>query len=563
MRAPVGLCRVTVPDVLRTGGSAAVSKRLQTFFTARLSSGKDYWVEVAGTRLTVYKSQLDRHEKARLQLTDAEIKRVQERKSAKGGKFVIDVEIGGQVTSLTFELQKLQDKRSFADWIDTIQQAITKKRSRRSGHELWRRLAARIPLVCQMQRHWGDIHSLYGEQGSVYEEQTMPRCMRHPDSSFSRLWDLMQIILLILVCWYVPLRMSFDIEVSDIAAPHHQLTRSRPTPPNAFLTVEERLVSSLPQVDLWSVEFFVDLFTDIYFICDVFVNFRTAYFDDARGVLVSDPQTIAKEYAKSWLVIDVVSCLPVGYLTYFECNWDKVRCNSDEEDAGGSNLRALKVLRLLRLGKMLRLAKFSRMLKKYDNIAVLKPIMSVASVLGMVFLAAHLLSCLWFAISADQEMYDDKTGKLLMTNESGVLEVVKIKGWKNQVEEVWWGPGGETAGPMTRYITSMYGVFNGLENAYTDFEKVIAILSELVVGSLIYGGLAAVLTDQLTQMGEESREFNSKYKALKVWMQDRGLKKSYINKVLNYFSHKYKNNVAFDQEEILDELPPALGASLM
>jgi hypothetical protein len=528
VRAPVGLCRVTVPDVLRTGGSVAVSKRLQTFFTARLSSGKDYWVEVAGTRLTVYKSQLDRHEKARLQLTDTEVKRVQERKSAKGGKFVIDVEIGGQVTSLTFELQKLQDKRSFADWIDTIQQAINKKRSRRSGHELWRRLAARIPLVVQMQRHWGDVHSLYGEQGSVYEEQTMPRCMRHPDSSFSRLWDLMQIILLIQVCWYVPLRMSFDIEV-----------------------------------DLWSVEFFVDLFTDIYFICDVFVNFRTAYFDDARGVLVSDPQTIAKEYAKSWLVIDVVSCLPVGYLTYFECNWDMAKCNSDEEDVGGSNLRALKVLRLLRLGKMLRLAKFSRMLKKYDNIAELKVIIAIASVLGMVFLAAHLLSCLWFAISADQEMYDDKTGKLLMTNESGVLEVVKIKGWKNQVEEVWWGPGGETAGPMTRYITSMYGVFNGLENAYTDFEKVIAILSELVVGSLIYGGLAAVLTDQLTQKGEESREFNTKYKALKAWMEDRGLKKSYSNKVLNYFSHKYKNNVAFDQEEILDELPPALGASLM
>eukprot|EP01049_Picozoa_sp_SAG25_P019341 SAG25_NODE_6030_length_595_cov_1.012097_1_plen_98_part_10 len=96
-------------------------------------------------------------------------------------------------------------------------------------------------------------------------------------------------------------------------------------------------------------------------------------------------------------------------------------------------------------------------------------------------------------------------------------------------------------GPRWRNRRAMYGVFNALENAYTDFEKVIGILSELVVGSLIYGGLAAVLTDQLTQKGEESREFNTKYKALKAWMEDRGLKKSYSNKVLNYFSHKYKN----------------------
>ena len=57
----------------------------------------------------------------------------------------------------------------------------------------------------------------------------------------------------------------------------------------------------------------------------------------------------------------------------------------------------------------------------------------------------------------------------------------------------WWGVAGMNATLKTRYVTSMYGIFNALENGFTDSEKVFGIIAELIVGSVIYGGLAAVL----------------------------------------------------------------------
>ena len=106
-------------------------------------------------------------------------------------------------------------------------------------------------------------------------------------------------------------------------------------------------------------------------------------------------------------------------------------------------------------------------------------------------------------------------------------------------------------------------IFNGLENGNTDTEKYFAIFSELIVSSLIYGGMAAILTESLTEANEAEKDFNDRFSALKAWMTERRLQKSYINKVLNYYSNKYKDSVIFDQAVLLKELPPAMVASLM
>ena len=150
----------------------------------------------------------------------------------------------------------------------------------------------------------------------------------------------------------------------------------------------------------------------------------------------------------------------------------------------------------------------------------------------------------------------------------------------------WWGEGGKTAPFGTRYVTSMYGIFNGLENGFTDNEKYFAIFSELIVSSLICklcssffpaflsnaerwwcpgadGGMAAIMTESLVEQNDAEKEFNERFAALKAWMTERRLQKSYINKVLNYYSNKYKDSVIFDQAELLKELPPAMATSLM
>eukprot|EP01048_Picozoa_sp_COSAG05_P020826 COSAG05_NODE_3659_length_1923_cov_563.266447_1_plen_95_part_00 len=75
-----------------------------------------------------------------------------------------------------------------------------------------------------------------------------------------------------------------------------------------------------------------------------------------------------------------------------------------------------------------------------------------------------------------------------------------MKGWVAVYadEEDWWGAKGLKTDLGTRYATSMYLIFNGLENGFTNSEKYFAIFSELIVSSLIYGGMAALMTESLT-----------------------------------------------------------------
>jgi hypothetical protein len=49
---------------------------------------------------------------------------------------------------------------------------------------------------------------------------------------------------------------------------------------------------------------------DVYFIVDIGMNFRTAYFDN-RGMIVIDKVRIAKEYLRTWFIIDFVTCVSI------------------------------------------------------------------------------------------------------------------------------------------------------------------------------------------------------------------------------------------------------------
>eukprot|EP01050_Picozoa_sp_SAG11_P010794 SAG11_NODE_1102_length_5866_cov_2.173574_7_plen_118_part_00 len=95
-------------------------------------------------------------------------------------------------------------------------------------------------------QEWGEFHNLYSSvQVSYYEQTPLPPNIRDPDSTQSGMWDLLGLLLLICVSVLVPLRTSFDVEV-----------------------------------ELFSFAWFFDLFTDLYFVADLFLNFFTAYIDN-------------------------------------------------------------------------------------------------------------------------------------------------------------------------------------------------------------------------------------------------------------------------------------------
>ena len=67
--------------------------------------------------------------------------------------------------------------------------------------------------------------------------------------------------------------------------------------------------------------FTFEIFTDISFIIDIFVNFFSAFENEESGVLVYKLQDIIIYYLKGWFFIDLISSFPLDYiLEYFILN---------------------------------------------------------------------------------------------------------------------------------------------------------------------------------------------------------------------------------------------------
>ena len=92
-------------------------------------------------------------------------------------------------------------------------------------------------------------------------------------------------------------------------------------------------------VILWSGWFWFDAFTDAYFVADIFVSFRTAFYN-VHGELVVDSALVKRNYLQTWFPVDIAACLPFHYI------------NFAFESEGDSSTRIIKLLRMLRLLKL-------------------------------------------------------------------------------------------------------------------------------------------------------------------------------------------------------------------
>ena len=211
----------------------------------------------------------------------------------------------GEVTFDMFKnwLIDSKDGRSWYDFLILPESAVFAMRRKATSDKLlppsgspadeWRRLSVLMKLLDEATLLWGLPTDMYGvsEKAAVIEgkpgelspaelekEAMAMRCFLHPNMPIRTFWDIAQVILLLYLLITVPLRVAFDVTI-----------------------------------EIGTAAFWFDVFVDLYFIVDIVFNFRTAYFDK-RGIIVIDRTMIAKEYARSWLLIDVVTCLPINYI---------------------------------------------------------------------------------------------------------------------------------------------------------------------------------------------------------------------------------------------------------
>jgi len=338
-----------------------------------------------------------------------------------------------------------------------------------------------------------------------------PACVR-----FRKYWDFVQVFVLIYIALAVPYRTGFGIDI----------------PPYTF----------------W---FWWEAVCDVYFVFDIFLNFRTAYRTE-EGELVIDPKEIRKNYLSSWFGIDVLACFPLTYIELIIAS----------EGGMGAKLKAMKITRLLRLAKMLRLAKLIKIVKQIDeNYAGVWTISKLSSLIMIILYVSHLFSCMWYFAGSENQ---------ILANGEQVYGWVHSLGFDptvNYTEEggAMWPADAWSTPYLDAYyyaITTLTTVGYGDRTPTTDLEKMFSIITELA-GGITFGILAGTLSAMVTESGAADQRAEEQLEALKTFMVSKRVNKGLRRQIQDQMEYFYKTKSVFDEGEIVEKLPPKFKKTLL
>lgn len=150
----------------------------------------------------------------------------------------------------------------------------------------------------------------------------------------------------------------------------------------------------------------LDIFIDVFFLTDVVLGFCTTYVHD-NGAEEFDLGKIAKNYLKTWFVIDVAISLPYGLILTGVNNIAAAKLLKVGRLMRSS--KAMRSLRLLRTAKMSKMAKLARFFEECEDELMdmnLHYIFDLARGFMILTFFLHILSCIFYASSSADSRND-------------------------------------------------------------------------------------------------------------------------------------------------------------
>jgi len=175
------------------------------------------------------------------------------------------------------------------------------------------------------------------------KQKNLHRFILHPESQYRLFWDIVTALLVLILIWLIPFYIGFNTWSSDT-------------------------MNSL------------SVFMDVWFIFDVFLNFRTGFVD--HGATVMDSNKIAKHYLKSWFLIDFFASVP------WEIFLAEGQDGTGSKTANKASRKSVKMSKYFKIPKLLRMARLLRAFNKYARFYALTLV-----VLGML-VTLHVGACL-------------------------------------------------------------------------------------------------------------------------------------------------------------------------
>ena len=280
--------------------------------------------------------------------------------------------------------------------------------------------------------------------------------------------------------------------------------------------------------DARGVSWIFEASMSFFFLFDVFLNFRTAYFQE--GQWVTSELAIAKVYLRGWFWIDAPSSLPLEMLDLLP-------------GANASDFAILRVLRMFRLVRLLKLLKVDQIIGTLEEMMETRlRIIPLLFLVGKMTFLAHTLGCFWYAIGAWQAG----------DGSSGTATWITSYGGEDE----------RTAGEY--YIWSIYWALTTLTTVgygdiipTNDIERLYALMA-LLLSALVFGAMISNISTLVASLDRQAAIIEERLDEVKEYAVARGLPKALAFRVRKHFQYFYTQRPPFDEIQLLNDCPAAL-----
>jgi len=287
----------------------------------------------------------------------------------------------------------------------------------------------------------------------------------------------------------------------------------------------------------------VDIIVDIFFLLDMVANFRCGFLD-AEGCTNTILPEIRAQYLRGWFVVDFLSTVPID------------RIMEAAIPGGGSNTRAIKLVRFARLFRLLKLArvfKLGKLTALANSFVEISPLLiRMATLIVKIGFMAHIVGCFWYYLtSVELPGNECETGKLECDYQSGSTS------WLKEL-----GEGYDTDSDFKRYVVTIYWVFTTMTTVgygdivpTNDLERAYAVMV-MIFGATVFGYIIGSIAE--LSSGQQDA-LSSSLSILRHFCEERGLNQRTQSFMTRHYQFWYQEMTPLhDEPRLLAELPPSL-----
>ncbi|KAF4679764.1 hypothetical protein FOZ60_014550, partial [Perkinsus olseni] len=280
------------------------------------------------------------------------------------------------------------------------------------------------------------------------------RWVVYPDGRFRLTWDVAGLLFIVYQGFVVPYTLSFETEL------------------RGFLADMDKCI-------------------DLYFMSDIALNFVTGYWN--RGVLSLKHRDIARYYAQTWLLVDLVASIPFSWFI-----------SPDTEGPSQSVsklLRVIRIVKFIRIARLLRLMRLKTLLSKLeehiDSDIWLAGFTMTKMFLGL-FVLSHWIACIWWSIGVATEGSETNWIRDNDLEKEGLL--------------------------ANKYLRSLFYAISIVSTMYGDIiasndgERIFTMFAMLAAG-VIFAVVVGSVTNLVVSFGEYKTEYRQRMKRAMRFMR--------------------------------------------